>query len=69
MGVCNDCWTFLDNATYACGSASVIYCTGELLRQVQMEKLFDDNKAFVDMKLTASPGENTDLLRFFPSSL
>ncbi|MCJ8733448.1 hypothetical protein PDJAM_G00223570 [Pangasius djambal] len=34
---------------------SEIYCTGELLRQVQMAKLFDDNKAFVDMKLTAAP--------------
>uniref|UniRef100_A0A3B4E1F5 Trehalase n=1 Tax=Pygocentrus nattereri TaxID=42514 RepID=A0A3B4E1F5_PYGNA len=32
-----------------------IYCTGELLRQVQTAKLFDDNKAFVDMKLTAAP--------------
>ncbi|KAL6479176.1 hypothetical protein MHYP_G00126090 [Metynnis hypsauchen] len=34
---------------------SEIYCTGELLRQVQTAKLFDDNKAFVDMKLTAAP--------------
>ncbi|XP_066541744.1 trehalase [Hoplias malabaricus] len=34
---------------------SEIYCTGELLRQVQLAKLFDDNKAFVDMKLTTAP--------------
>ncbi|XP_053479284.1 trehalase isoform X2 [Ictalurus furcatus] len=34
---------------------SKIYCTGELLRQIQMAKLFGDNKAFVDMKLTAAP--------------
>lgn len=40
---------------YLCNSK--IYCTGEILRQVQMAKLFDDNKVFVDMKLTADPGE------------
>uniref|UniRef100_A0A8C2BEU9 Trehalase n=1 Tax=Cyprinus carpio TaxID=7962 RepID=A0A8C2BEU9_CYPCA len=32
-----------------------IYCTGEVLRQVQMAKLFDDDKYFVDMKLTTAP--------------
>ncbi|XP_035240156.1 trehalase [Anguilla anguilla] len=36
---------------------SEIYCTGELLRQVQMAKLFDDDKYFVDMKLKAAPDE------------
>uniref|UniRef100_A0AAY5ENV5 Trehalase n=1 Tax=Electrophorus electricus TaxID=8005 RepID=A0AAY5ENV5_ELEEL len=36
-------------------SPSKIYCTGELLRQVQTAKLFDDNKSFVDMKLAANP--------------
>ncbi|XP_061073593.1 trehalase [Conger conger] len=35
---------------------SEIYCTGELLRQVQMAKLFDDDKYFVDMKLKVAPG-------------
>lgn len=45
--------------------ASKIYCTGELLRQVQMAKLFNDNKAFVDMKLTAAPGEITFLFCFW----
>uniref|UniRef100_A0AAY4E4K4 Trehalase n=1 Tax=Denticeps clupeoides TaxID=299321 RepID=A0AAY4E4K4_9TELE len=34
---------------------SEIYCTGELLRQVQTAKLFDDDKHYVDMKLTAAP--------------
>ncbi|XP_056334954.1 trehalase [Danio aesculapii] len=34
---------------------SQIYCTGEVLRQVQMAKLFDDDKYFVDMKLTTAP--------------
>ncbi|KAL2095709.1 hypothetical protein ACEWY4_007857 [Coilia grayii] len=34
---------------------SKIYCTGELLRQVQTAKLFADNKYFVDMKLLAPP--------------
>nr|XP_001336187.3 trehalase [Danio rerio] len=34
---------------------SQIYCTGEVLRQVQMAKLFDDDKYFVDMTLTTAP--------------
>ncbi|KAH0623384.1 hypothetical protein JD844_031657, partial [Phrynosoma platyrhinos] len=32
-----------------------IYCTGELLKQVQAAKLFEDDKHFVDMALKASP--------------
>uniref|UniRef100_A0ACB8G8F9 Uncharacterized protein n=1 Tax=Sphaerodactylus townsendi TaxID=933632 RepID=A0ACB8G8F9_9SAUR len=35
---------------------SKIYCTGELLRQVQLAKLFTDDKHFVDRPLKASPG-------------
>lgn len=38
-------------------SDSEIYCTGQLLKQVQTAKLFDDDKYFVDMKLLASPGK------------
>ncbi|XP_078389395.1 trehalase [Cetorhinus maximus] len=34
---------------------SNIYCTGELLHQVQMAKLFNDDKHFVDMKLKINP--------------
>ncbi|XP_042333101.1 trehalase [Sceloporus undulatus] len=34
---------------------SQIYCTGELLKQVQAAKLFKDDKHFVDMSLKASP--------------
>ncbi|XP_051895879.1 trehalase [Pristis pectinata] len=34
---------------------SHIYCTGELLKQVQMARLFDDDKYFVDMKLQMNP--------------
>nr|XP_028564710.1 trehalase [Podarcis muralis] len=34
---------------------SEIYCTGELLRQVQQAKLFTDDKFFVDMPLKESP--------------
>ncbi|XP_069750778.1 trehalase [Narcine bancroftii] len=34
---------------------SYIFCTGELLEQVQMAKLFKDDKYFVDMKLKANP--------------
>ncbi|XP_060643265.2 trehalase, partial [Anolis sagrei] len=36
---------------------SQIYCTGELLKQVQQAKLFQDDKHFVDMPLKASPEE------------
>ncbi|XP_078538346.1 trehalase [Lissotriton helveticus] len=34
---------------------SQIYCTGELLKQVQGAKLFSDDKHFVDMGMRASP--------------
>ncbi|XP_054842058.1 trehalase-like [Eublepharis macularius] len=34
---------------------SKIYCTGELLKQVQLAKLFNDSKHFVDMPLRESP--------------
>ncbi|XP_062995099.1 trehalase [Elgaria multicarinata webbii] len=34
---------------------SQIYCTGELLRQVQQARLFEDDKHFVDMPLNATP--------------
>nr|XP_056709425.1 trehalase-like [Euleptes europaea] len=34
---------------------SKIYCTGELLRQVQLAKLFTDDKHFVDMPLRRNP--------------
>ncbi|XP_059123713.1 trehalase isoform X2 [Peromyscus eremicus] len=36
---------------------SQIYCHGELLHQVQMAKLYQDDKQFVDMPLTTSPEE------------
>ncbi|XP_072551573.1 trehalase [Salminus brasiliensis] len=52
---------------------SEIYCTGELLRQVQTAKLFNDNKAFVDMKLTADPKVVLDafsnLMQKFPDQV
>ncbi|KAM6973025.1 trehalase [Aplochiton taeniatus] len=34
---------------------SELYCDGEILRQVQTAKLFDDDKYFVDMKLRSNP--------------
>ncbi|XP_060107621.1 trehalase [Heteronotia binoei] len=37
--------------------SSQVYCTGELLRQVQMSRLFPDDKHFVDMPLRGSPEE------------
>lgn len=37
---------------------SQIYCHGELLRQVQMARLYQDDKQFVDMPLSSAPGEN-----------
>ncbi|XP_028722233.2 trehalase isoform X1 [Peromyscus leucopus] len=36
---------------------SQIYCHGELLHQVQMAKLYQDDKHFVDMSLATSPEE------------
>ncbi|XP_058145162.1 trehalase [Dasypus novemcinctus] len=36
---------------------SEIYCHGELLHQVQMAKLYQDDKHFVDMPLTKAPGQ------------
>uniref|UniRef100_A0A3B3SUQ1 Trehalase n=3 Tax=Paramormyrops kingsleyae TaxID=1676925 RepID=A0A3B3SUQ1_9TELE len=42
---------------------SEIYCTGEILKQVQMTRLFDDDKHFVDMKLQKDPGEVLDAFR------
>ncbi|XP_019830465.2 trehalase [Bos indicus] len=43
-----------------CGSQ--IYCHGELLRQVQMAKLYQDDKQFVDMPLSSAPDQ---VLRHF----
>lgn len=36
---------------------SQIYCHGELLHQVQMAKLFPDDKQFVDMPLSSAPDQ------------
>ncbi|KAK1336415.1 hypothetical protein QTO34_004222 [Cnephaeus nilssonii] len=36
---------------------SHIYCHGELLRQVQMAKLYQDDKQFVDMPLNSAPDQ------------
>ncbi|XP_029771568.1 trehalase [Suricata suricatta] len=36
---------------------SQIYCHGELLHQVQMAKLFQDDKQFVDMPLSTTPDQ------------
>lgn len=47
-------WPDLLPATLPC---SQIYCHGDLLHQVQMARLFKDDKHFVDMPLAAAPGE------------
>ncbi|KAF6106824.1 trehalase [Phyllostomus discolor] len=36
---------------------SQIYCHGELLHQVQMAKLYQDDKQFVDMPLSSAPDQ------------
>lgn len=36
---------------------SQIYCHGELLHQVQMARLYRDDKQFVDMPLSSAPGK------------
>lgn len=45
----------------SCSLSSQIYCTGNLLRQVQMNQLFSEDKHFVDMPLKGSPGEHPAL--------
>lgn len=36
---------------------SEIYCQGQLLHTVQMSKIFEDSKTFVDMQIKTSPAE------------
>ncbi|KAK9394921.1 trehalase [Crotalus adamanteus] len=36
------------------------YCTGELLQQVQLARLFQDDKDFVDMPLKSNPGQDLE---------
>ncbi|KPP68961.1 Trehalase-like [Scleropages formosus] len=45
----------LAKCTFYPSCESEIYCTGEILKQVQMAKLYDDDKYFVDMKLRDAP--------------
>lgn len=45
------------------GYHSEIYCYGDLLYTVQMAKIFNDSKTFVDMKLKISPQETMDKFR------
>ncbi|XP_063061312.1 trehalase [Engraulis encrasicolus] len=51
------CFFFVQGHELPPPCESEIYCTGELLRQVQMAKLFTDNKHFVDMRLLSPPDE------------
>lgn len=51
--------------THEIRAHSQIYCTGDLLHTVQMAKLFDDSKTFVDMKLRSSPDKTLELFADF----
>lgn len=44
---------------------SEIYCRGDLLHTVQMAKLYNDSKTFVDMKMKESPQSTMDSFREF----
>lgn len=44
---------------------SEIYCSGEVLHTIQMAKIFNDSKTFVDMKLKRSPKETVQLFHEF----
>lgn len=44
---------------------SEIYCHGPLLHTVQMAKIYEDSKTFVDMKMRASPDETLDKFAAF----
>lgn len=48
---------------FSCDSA--IYCHGELLHTIQLAKIFDDSKTFVDKKLMHAPNETLDHFRDF----
>ncbi|XP_005988172.1 trehalase isoform X1 [Latimeria chalumnae] len=43
--------------------ASLIYCSGEILQQVQRARLFEDDKHFVDMKLKQYPDKILEAFR------
>nr|UOO00976.1 soluble trehalase 2 [Sitodiplosis mosellana] len=44
---------------------SEIYCSGEVLHTIQMAKIFNDSKTFVDMKLKKTPKETVQLFHEF----
>lgn len=44
---------------------SGIYCQGDLLRTVQLAKLYNDSKTFVDMKLKQPPQTTIDAFNQF----
>lgn len=44
---------------------SEIYCRGDLLHTVQMAKLYNDSKTFVDMKMKEPPQATLDSFREF----
>lgn len=44
---------------------SEIYCHGDLLHTVQMAKIFEDSKTFVDMKLKQKPEITLELYKDF----
>lgn len=45
--------------------SSEIYCQGDLLRTVQLAKLYNDSKTFVDMKLKQPPQTTIDAFNQF----
>lgn len=44
---------------------SEIYCNGDVLHAIQMAKIFNDSKTFVDMKLKRPSNETVKLFREF----
>lgn len=48
-----------------CFISSEVYCRGDLLHTVQMAKLYNDSKTFVDMKMKVSPQNTLDSFREF----
>lgn len=52
---------------FCLNNSSEIFCSGDVLHTIQMAKIFNDSKTFVDMKLKRPPNETVQQFREFMS--